>query len=634
MAWSSVGTWASATSTSSSGSLTIFRPGSPATPAGDVLILTVTCDNVDIATGQTDQIVGVTDSRATWYKVAEYTYSAGSAGDGVTCAVFYCPVTSQIATGGSIAVNFASNVTSKAGIVRQMRTSGDASGVTIADGDIKLTSIAGGDAPSLTISNLPSREYLFWRSIGSESNSTGLTVTTNYTAGGAISASTGTASTSVTSLTEFRILTATGDTSNPGHNNWDQVGIYFALQETSDQIDPQTTEWGLAPAKRALPHGYDVSVRSASVPSETFDSFGIISTDLPVKKRMLPRGITWSIMSVPQPGDVVYTFGQFHTELPPKRRALPRGLDLTVAYQPNSSEISIPPQIGWFALPQAGPPPLPKHFAGWMNRENNLACALNHTTLPPQGKYRVDYLGIATHTLFEDSRAMALGRMTELPRGRDRQIDYYLGAQAMPLSAPSVEATQRYTFDVPLARDRNSYGGFVVPPVGDDADEIISQLEQLPQRGRDRARWICDGLQAFDVVDRDQTGETTLFRTQCEHTANPPHGRDKHSYAGLFSVLMPEDVVPPQCGYQWDAPNPRGRNGHIDRYLGAQERIDFEDLRQNPVAGFLSFDLPVTSAAYSVPPDLYSGYWQNPVLEDFIPPSGKIWRPIYRPRRR
>src|SRR5215216_618243 len=92
------------------------------------------------------------------------------------------------------------------------------------------------DAGSMTLSGLSSTEYLFWRVSANETDSSGITPTANYTADLAgSSGSGGSEKGHITVTPEYRILTATGDTSDPtlADVSADRASIYIAFKETA-----------------------------------------------------------------------------------------------------------------------------------------------------------------------------------------------------------------------------------------------------------------------------------------------------------------------------------------------------------------------------------------------------------------
>ncbi len=235
--WLDVKNYATGQNSTSGNSLTIFRPGTTV-PVGDILIMSVACDNTTTTTGASNDITSVTDTHGTWSKLGEYTMSSGAAGDGTTCAMFMQVITgSTYASGGSVTINFGSSITSKAGIIRQVT---NASGTAVVAGSIQYGSGAG--SPSLTLSGLPSREYLFFRAMATEAETTGLSVSSGFTAGGGSKTATGSGATGQSVVTEFKFATATGATSSPLLGSGDSVGMFVAFAEA--QVYSMTIDSG------------------------------------------------------------------------------------------------------------------------------------------------------------------------------------------------------------------------------------------------------------------------------------------------------------------------------------------------------------------------------------------------------
>ena len=234
MSWASVGTLGAGNSISAGTTVAITT--SATAEAGNFVLVTVALDNTGTTDSDFSEVSSITDSAGgnTWTKCAEYTNGQGSAAAGVTISAWRSILTNQIASGGTITANLANSVTSKALSAWEF-TLGAGSTVSIA-GSVQTRADDAVSLPgSQTISGLTSGEYLFVRAIGSENLNTTYTPTTNYTALTASAADTGTAATSANTKGEFRILTGTGDTSDPvsaGAGTPDRVSVYFALLET------------------------------------------------------------------------------------------------------------------------------------------------------------------------------------------------------------------------------------------------------------------------------------------------------------------------------------------------------------------------------------------------------------------
>jgi len=204
-------------------------------PGADRRILCITgWDNTDTADGQTTRLSIADDQVNSWLKVGEFTNTnGGAAADGSTVAAFISANT----TGTFYSITITSDTARIAKAVKcWLFTAGAGNSVSLA-GTLQ-TSAGSGSAESMTISGLTSREYLFVRNIGYESNAgtTGLTATASYTTMGIVGTDGGGEASNMGVAGELRILTATGDTSDPtftGDTSHDDASLYFALQEAA-----------------------------------------------------------------------------------------------------------------------------------------------------------------------------------------------------------------------------------------------------------------------------------------------------------------------------------------------------------------------------------------------------------------
>jgi len=152
---------------------------------------------------------------------------------GVMTAIYIYRATATLATGVTVTFNFSSAITAKAALGREV---GVTAGNTLAlVGTPQYEAQDSGILGALTISGLSNVETYFIRGSGQERDtSSTMTPTTNYTSFGLANADTGTSLTSMETRGEFRILTGTGDTSDPQLNAAvDNVSIYVALREAA-----------------------------------------------------------------------------------------------------------------------------------------------------------------------------------------------------------------------------------------------------------------------------------------------------------------------------------------------------------------------------------------------------------------
>ena len=200
---------------------------------GDLVVVIVTKDNV----GTTDSTTAGVFTTATdtagnvWTKQAEARHSSGIAGDGTEIGIFTSVLTATM-TAATITVNFAASTTASA--VTVWRFTCDSGSVVSVPATPQLEeNAAGGDTGALTISSLTSLEYLFIRAVASEKQIQSIaTATASYTKFTGAVADTGSNPSSMNAMGEWRILTGTGDTSDPAltSTNPTNASLYLALR--------------------------------------------------------------------------------------------------------------------------------------------------------------------------------------------------------------------------------------------------------------------------------------------------------------------------------------------------------------------------------------------------------------------
>jgi hypothetical protein len=175
----------------------------------------------------------MTDSAGNSYaKACEFTNGQGSAAAGITISLWWGRLSNQLSSGGTITANFANSIVAKA--MNGWEYTVGAGIEMVGSCQTEAVDGSGGDGlGSMAISGLSSAETLFVRVAGHESNSaTAITVTTNYTTLGFVRADSGTNSTSARALGEFRIVTATGETSDPSlTTSFDTASVMAAFRE-------------------------------------------------------------------------------------------------------------------------------------------------------------------------------------------------------------------------------------------------------------------------------------------------------------------------------------------------------------------------------------------------------------------
>ena len=229
-AFASVGTIGTATSTSA-GTTLVLTPTNTCN-AGNFCTLNIALDNTCTSDGNTTEVSGVVDSVGNSYLFfREFCHGTAGAGNGAAVSNWGVIPTTNLTSSDTVTITFANTITSKAANMWEF-TIGAGNTVTVA-GNAADSGLDASDPASMAISGLSSQEYLFVRSIALEGNSGNFTVTGSYTAFTLALANTGTASTSIFTRGEFRILTGTGDTSDPATSvDLDHASIYLALKET------------------------------------------------------------------------------------------------------------------------------------------------------------------------------------------------------------------------------------------------------------------------------------------------------------------------------------------------------------------------------------------------------------------
>jgi hypothetical protein len=203
---------------------------------GNIIILAIALDNIGTTTdGDKGDIVSVTDSTGgnTYLKAVEFSNVQGGAAAGATIGIYYSVLTAAI-TGSSTTytVNFNGSVAAKAIVYRGFSI---ASGNTVSLTAAQTLANDGADAGSITISGLASQEYLFIRACAIENNTATGTVSTNFTKL-ALAVPLGTASGGATAnmwvFAEYRIVTATSETTNPVTAAVDNASAMIGFYET------------------------------------------------------------------------------------------------------------------------------------------------------------------------------------------------------------------------------------------------------------------------------------------------------------------------------------------------------------------------------------------------------------------
>src|SRR2546426_3987737 len=210
-------------------------------PAGNVGVIVLATDNLAITDGYTNDHFSMTDTAGnTWTKAREYTNTISAAvADAATVSVWYSKASFDLATSGTITVNLSGSIAAKAVTCWQFPMG---AGNTIVVEGYADRSDDGVDAGSITLSGLPNIEHLFIRGTASEASGQTYTASTSYTTFDSTLSTFvgGQTSTSMDARGEFRIFTATTDTTDPTMSTAarDRASTMVALREVGPTPAP------------------------------------------------------------------------------------------------------------------------------------------------------------------------------------------------------------------------------------------------------------------------------------------------------------------------------------------------------------------------------------------------------------
>jgi hypothetical protein len=209
LSFASVGTLGSAQSKTSTTTV-VVTTGATA-EAGNLVIVESAWDNTDTSDGETTRLSVADSASNTWTKIAEYTDSEGSAAaDGATVAVWFSVLDNQLGSGGTITVTSTDARVAKAANAWEFTIDEDA--VLVQD-YVTLAGGTGGNPGPITISDLPSREYLMIHALASErTQATTFTQDADYTDITWQGTTGGATNDNMRIIGGFRIATLTGDT--------------------------------------------------------------------------------------------------------------------------------------------------------------------------------------------------------------------------------------------------------------------------------------------------------------------------------------------------------------------------------------------------------------------------------------
>jgi hypothetical protein len=236
MALGSLGTFCSV-QTKAAGSSWTFSPEAQYN-AGEMCVLIVATNNNATGDGNFNEHLSVTDTGGNvWTKAhpnGEFANGQGSAAAGATVSVWRSFIKTTVTVAlGSLTLTMSTSQTAKA--ATGWRFSLGLSGLSVVGSAVLADD--GIDPGSMTLSSLANVAHLFVRAIAQEDPSTTWVSTGSYTPFDHAGANTtgGAAATNMAARGEFRILSATGDTSNPSSVAADHASLYLAF----DEVDPR-----------------------------------------------------------------------------------------------------------------------------------------------------------------------------------------------------------------------------------------------------------------------------------------------------------------------------------------------------------------------------------------------------------
>lgn len=235
MAIASVGTIGGASDIGDTGSGNYVITTSAAAEVGNVVILPLGKDNVATSDGTGSEITSVADTGLnTWSALAQFVNGQGAANAGAYVAAILAKITTQINISDTITVTKSTDVDCASRAWEF--TVGAGKTLQVASGGLQTLANDGADVGSMTISGLPSKEYLFLRVSACEHEEiTQWTNTASYTNIPLVrSSAAGVGTTNIVARAEFIIATGTGHTSDPtlgAGETPDSASIFMALEE-------------------------------------------------------------------------------------------------------------------------------------------------------------------------------------------------------------------------------------------------------------------------------------------------------------------------------------------------------------------------------------------------------------------
>lgn len=210
---------------------------SAAISSGDGLLLTLGADNNGTTDADHSEHASVTVDGQSMTKIVEYTNGEGSAGDGATTSLWYLQNSSAVSLGATVSITLNVTVTAKiaSGFTFTMNNSNT---LTVAGTTSGVSDVA--NAPSLSLTGLTSREYLWIYSYSGEYADATFTADSGWTGWTHTEATGGPGASRYQGGGEYLVATATGQSSiqPTTATNRDWAAHLVALYEDSGGGSP------------------------------------------------------------------------------------------------------------------------------------------------------------------------------------------------------------------------------------------------------------------------------------------------------------------------------------------------------------------------------------------------------------
>lgn len=233
MAITSAGTQGSSGTPTAGSTLACLTTGTgDGLPDEALMVLVVVGDNISSADGNNNEHTSITNGTlvGTWTKLGEHCNSNGAANAGVTVSVWLFEATAANAVSQTFTVNFSASTGHKVASFWEFAVAAGNS-LRLVGSPVTNDTDGSNDYGSVSTSGLGSKEYLHFRGLGKEANSTTqITATASYTP---ITAARGSNNVNTVMVRgEWIISTTTGETSNPTLAvSGDTAGVFVTLEE-------------------------------------------------------------------------------------------------------------------------------------------------------------------------------------------------------------------------------------------------------------------------------------------------------------------------------------------------------------------------------------------------------------------